>query len=41
MAELPDTDVSAYAIALPDGDELVVWGITYAILERLRALPEV
>ena len=25
--------------ALPDGDRLVVWGITYAILERLRALP--
>ena len=23
----------------PDGDRLVVWGITYAILERLRALP--
>ncbi len=39
VAELPDTDVPAYAVALPGDDELVVWGITYAILERLRALP--
>jgi 8-oxo-dGTP pyrophosphatase MutT (NUDIX family) len=39
VAELPETDVPAYAVALPGGDELVVWGITYAILERLRALP--
>ena len=39
VVELPDTDVPAYALALPGGDELVVWGITYAILERLRALP--
>ena len=31
-------DVSAYAIELPEGGELVVWGITYVILERLRAL---
>ena len=38
--ELPDTDVPAYAVDLPDGDRMVVWGITYAILERLRALPE-
>ena len=39
VAELPDTEVPAYAVPLPDGEELVVWGITYAILERLRALP--
>jgi 8-oxo-dGTP pyrophosphatase MutT (NUDIX family) len=39
VAELPGSDVPAYALELPDG-ELVVWGITYAILERLRALPE-
>ena len=38
--ELPDTDVPAYEVELPDGDRMVVWGITYAILERLRALPE-
>jgi 8-oxo-dGTP pyrophosphatase MutT (NUDIX family) len=38
--ELPDTDVAAYEIELPADDRLVVWGITYAILERLRALPE-
>lgn len=29
--------VPAYAPEV-DGDELVVWGITYGILERLRAL---
>jgi len=40
VAELPDTDVPAYSIALPDGDGMVVWGITYSILERLRALPD-
>ena len=39
VAELPDSDVPAYAVALPGDDELVVWGITFAILERLRALP--
>ena len=39
VAELPGSDVDAYALELPDGGELVVWGITYAILERLRALP--
>jgi 8-oxo-dGTP pyrophosphatase MutT (NUDIX family) len=37
--DLPDTDVPAYEVELPDGDRMVVWGITYAILERLRALP--
>jgi 8-oxo-dGTP pyrophosphatase MutT (NUDIX family) len=41
VAEVPDVDVPAYALDLPDGDGLVVWGITYAILERLRALPGV
>jgi hypothetical protein len=41
VAELPDTDVPAYAVELPGDDRLVVWGITYAILERLRALPAV
>jgi 8-oxo-dGTP pyrophosphatase MutT (NUDIX family) len=40
VAELPDTDVAAYEVDLPGGDRMVVWGITYAILERLRALPE-
>jgi 8-oxo-dGTP pyrophosphatase MutT (NUDIX family) len=40
VAELGDRDVSAYAIELPDGGELIVWGITYMILERLRALAE-
>ena len=35
----PDSDVPAYALELPGGQRLVVWGITYAILERLRALP--
>jgi 8-oxo-dGTP pyrophosphatase MutT (NUDIX family) len=39
VAELPGTDVPAYALELPGGQRLVVWGITYAILERLRALP--
>jgi 8-oxo-dGTP pyrophosphatase MutT (NUDIX family) len=39
VAELPGTDVSAYALELPEGQRLVVWGITYAILERLRVLP--
>jgi 8-oxo-dGTP pyrophosphatase MutT (NUDIX family) len=39
VAELPDSDVPAYALDLPGGEALVVWGITYAILERLRALP--
>jgi 8-oxo-dGTP pyrophosphatase MutT (NUDIX family) len=39
VAELPDTDVPAYAVELSGSDRLVVWGITYAILERLRALP--
>ena len=39
VPELPDIDVEAYAIELPEGGRLVVWGITYAILERLRALP--
>jgi 8-oxo-dGTP pyrophosphatase MutT (NUDIX family) len=38
VAELPDRDVPAYALELPGGEQLVVWGITYAILERLRAL---
>jgi 8-oxo-dGTP pyrophosphatase MutT (NUDIX family) len=38
VPELPDTDVSAYLVELPGGETLVVWGITYAILERLRAL---
>ena len=41
VPELPDTDVPAYAVDLPDGDGMVVWGITYAILERLRALSAV
>ncbi|MDX6541417.1 MAG: hypothetical protein QOI71_3027 [Gaiellales bacterium] len=41
VPELPDTDVSAYAVELRDGGPLVVWGITYAILERLRALSDV
>jgi hypothetical protein len=41
VPELPDTDVPAYAVDLPDGDRMVVWGITYAILERLRALSAV
>jgi 8-oxo-dGTP pyrophosphatase MutT (NUDIX family) len=41
VAEVPDVDVPAYALDLPAGDRLVVWGITYAILERLRALPPV
>jgi 8-oxo-dGTP pyrophosphatase MutT (NUDIX family) len=39
VAELPGTEVPAYALELPGGQRLVVWGITYAILERLRALP--
>jgi 8-oxo-dGTP pyrophosphatase MutT (NUDIX family) len=38
VAELPGSDVPAYALEFPDGEPLVVWGITYAILERLRAL---
>lgn len=38
VAELPDDDVPAYALELPGAETLVVWGITYAILERLRAL---
>ena len=37
VAELPDTDVPAYAVDLPGDDRLVVWGITYAILERACA----
>jgi 8-oxo-dGTP pyrophosphatase MutT (NUDIX family) len=41
VPEMPDVDVPAYALDLPAGDRLVVWGITYAILERLRALPAV
>jgi 8-oxo-dGTP pyrophosphatase MutT (NUDIX family) len=41
VTELPDMDVPAYAVDPGDGEQLVVWGITYAILERLRALPEV
>jgi len=41
VPELPDTDVPAYAVDLAEGGHLVVWGITYSILERLRALPEV
>jgi 8-oxo-dGTP pyrophosphatase MutT (NUDIX family) len=41
VAEVPGVDVPAYALDLPDGERLVVWGITYAILERLRALPAV
>ena len=40
VAELPGTDVPAYSLESPDGEQLVVWGITYAILERLRALPD-
>jgi 8-oxo-dGTP pyrophosphatase MutT (NUDIX family) len=39
VPELPDADVPAYAIDVEHGERLVVWGITYAILERLRALP--
>ena len=39
VAELPDTDVPAYAVDSAGRRPLVVWGITYAILERLRALP--
>ena len=39
VAELPGSEVPAYALELPGGQRLVVWGITYAILERLRALP--
>jgi 8-oxo-dGTP pyrophosphatase MutT (NUDIX family) len=38
VEELPDAEVPAYTLALPGGEQLVVWGITYAILERLRAL---
>jgi 8-oxo-dGTP pyrophosphatase MutT (NUDIX family) len=38
VAELPGTDVPAYALELPGGEQLIVWGITYSILERLRAL---
>jgi 8-oxo-dGTP pyrophosphatase MutT (NUDIX family) len=39
VAELPDREVSAYALDVPGrGEPLIVWGITYAILERLRAL---
>jgi 8-oxo-dGTP pyrophosphatase MutT (NUDIX family) len=38
VAELPGGDVPAYVLELPRGERLVVWGITYAILERLRAL---
>jgi hypothetical protein len=39
VAEPPDREVSAYAVDVPGGSEpLIVWGITYAILERLRAL---
>jgi 8-oxo-dGTP pyrophosphatase MutT (NUDIX family) len=38
VPELPGTDVTAYALELPGGEQLIVWGITYAILERLRAL---
>jgi 8-oxo-dGTP pyrophosphatase MutT (NUDIX family) len=40
VAELPGIDVPAYALELPGAEQLVVWGITYAILERLRALPD-
>jgi 8-oxo-dGTP pyrophosphatase MutT (NUDIX family) len=40
VAELPGRDVPAYALELPGAEQLVVWGITYAILERLRALPD-
>ena len=39
VPELPGVDVEAYAIDVPEGGRLVVWGITYAILERLRAVP--
>jgi hypothetical protein len=38
VAELPGSEVPAYDVVLPCGEPLVVWGITYAILERLRAL---
>ena len=41
VAELPGREVPAYALELPGEDPLIVWGITYAILERLRALPAV
>ncbi len=41
VAELPGREVSAYALEIPREDALIVWGITYAILERLRALPAV
>jgi 8-oxo-dGTP pyrophosphatase MutT (NUDIX family) len=39
VLELPDGDVAAYVVELPEGEQMVVWGITYAILERLRSLP--
>jgi 8-oxo-dGTP pyrophosphatase MutT (NUDIX family) len=39
VAELPGSDVPAYALEFPGEQRLIVWGITYAILERLRALP--
>jgi 8-oxo-dGTP pyrophosphatase MutT (NUDIX family) len=38
VAELPGSEVPAYALEPAGGQQLVVWGITYAILERLRAL---
>lgn len=38
VAELPDTEVPAYALEPAGSETLIVWGITYAILERLRAL---
>src|SRR4051794_24108122 len=37
VAELPQ-EVPAYALQLPGDERLVVWGITFAILERLRGL---
>jgi 8-oxo-dGTP pyrophosphatase MutT (NUDIX family) len=40
VPELPDTDASGYAVELRGGDPLIVWGITYAILERLRAVAD-
>ena len=40
VAELPGSDVPPMRSSSPTGQQLVVWGITYAILERLRALPE-
>lgn len=37
VPEYPDREVPAY-VPEADGERLVVWGITYGILERLRTL---